>query len=63
MEQKELYELAGKLDSKEIAYLIASHLEHIGKKEFGFTINANGGFIFEGSCKCYYPHEYRLKTQ
>lgn len=33
MTQQELYELAGKLSSKEIVYLACSHLEHIGKAE------------------------------
>lgn len=33
MTQKELYELAGKLTSKEVVYLACSHLEHIGNAE------------------------------
>lgn len=50
MKQQELYELAGKLTDKEIAYLVASHLEHIKKSEFGFRITAGTG-DFVGECR------------
>ena len=51
MEQKELYELAGKLTDEEVAYLVSAHLEHINKGEFGFSIDA-GGVIFKGHVEC-----------
>ena len=57
MDQKELYNLAGKLDTKDVAYLVASHMEHIGKCEFGFRINADQGYTYVGKCRCYYPGE------
>lgn len=51
MEQKELYELAGKLTDEEVAYLVSSHLEHIKKCEFGFSIDA-GDMVFKGHVEC-----------
>lgn len=50
MTQKDIYELAGKLTDKEVAYLVASHLEQIGKAEMGFTISVDNG-SYVGSCR------------
>lgn len=51
MTQKEIYELAGKLTDKEVAYLVSSHLEHIKKAEMGWEIDG-GDRIFRGHCVC-----------
>ena len=51
MTQKELYNLAGKLSSNDVAYLVCSHMEHIGKAEFGFKIDLEDK-IFRGNVVC-----------
>lgn len=51
MEQKELYELAKKLTTKDVVYLAASHLEHIKTMEYGGTINADDR-VFEVHVSC-----------
>lgn len=51
MNQQELYNLAGELSDKDIAYLVCSHLEHIRKMEMGWKIDG-GDRVFVGEVKC-----------
>lgn len=45
MTQQELYELAGKIDTKSVVYFVAAHLEQLQQAEFGGNIDC-GGSIF-----------------
>lgn len=39
MTQQELYDLAKELDTRDVVYLAAAHLEHLRNMEFGGDIN------------------------
>ncbi len=45
MTQEELYNLAGKLSDKDVAYLVCSHLEHIRKAEMSWRIDASDRYF------------------
>ena len=45
MTQQELYELAGKLDTKSVVYFVAAHLEHLRNAEFGGYIDCGGSMF------------------
>ena len=45
MTQKELYDLAGKLSDKDVAYLVCSHLEHIRKAEMNWRVDARDRYF------------------
>jgi len=51
MSQEELYELASKLDERDIVYLASSVLEHLKVMEMGGTIDCDDR-IFEVHIEC-----------
>lgn len=51
MTQKELYEIAGKMTGKDLAYLVGAFLKQNDEKELGMNLDAEE-FTIKGVIKC-----------